>query len=195
MTMAPKTEVYIRLVCLQYKPELVLPLAHPTAPANHGDLPLLPNSRVISSYLSRVHESPDLIKTPDLVVTDETDVHVRVPRPSSKCTSDPEVGRIVAGLNTAVVLTLGILSLITTGYWASVSCLRNLVPFYLVAHEHLISLHLQYSDRVGRKRVLGVSALAGLLMDIVSIITTLHASKIQGGYNLFILCSVIYGTL
>lgn len=132
MTLAPKTEVYIRLVCLQYKPEFFPPPAHPPAPEY---LPLPLDLRG-TSYFPKMHESPVFIESPDFLVTN---VRVHVPRPSSKCTSDPEVGRIVAGLNTAVALTLGIFSLVTTGYWASVSYRGNLIPFYPMAHEMLMS--------------------------------------------------------
>jgi hypothetical protein len=43
--------------------------------------------------------------------------------------------------------------------------------------------------------VLGISALAALLTDIVFIMTALRANKVPNGYNLFILCSTIYGNV
>lgn len=130
MTLAPKTEVYIRLVCERYQPDqpFALPIPHETHPA----LPSPANSRAISSNSSRALEST-LPAHVAIVLTTLDNALVRMPRPSSKCTSDPEVGRIVAGLNTAVNLTLGILSLITTGYWASVSRLRK--PHSITAYD------------------------------------------------------------
>jgi hypothetical protein len=127
MTLAPKTEVYIRLVCERYQPDqpLALPVPHEIHPA----LPSPANPRGISSNSSRALEST--LPAPVAIILTTLDALVRLPRPSSKCTSDPEVGRIVAGLNTAINLTLGILSLITTGYWASVSRLRK--PHSIVA--------------------------------------------------------------
>ena len=43
--------------------------------------------------------------------------------------------------------------------------------------------------------MLGISALATMLTDIVFIMTTLRANKVPNGYNLFILCSAIYGNV
>jgi len=64
-----------------------------------------------------------------------------------------------------------------------------------MTHNFLTLFHPQYSDRVGRRPVLGISALAALLTDIVFIMTTLRANKVPNGYNLFILCSAIYGNV
>ena len=132
MTMAPKTEVYIRLVCAQYRPEFLQPPALPVPREGHWALPLPLNPPTALSYPPRPDESLIPVKAADPLITFDKGFRVHVPRPSSKCTSDPEVGQIVAGLNTAVTLTLGILSLITTGYWTSVGCLGDLVmPFLL----------------------------------------------------------------
>lgn len=51
----------------------------------------------------------------------------------------------------------------------------------------------QYSDRAGRKPVFGIVIFGGLCSDIIFIITTLRASRMPGGYNLFILGAAIQG--
>lgn len=124
MTFAPKTEVYIRLVCAQYKPEYLILVPPITTPRNQTNPPLPPNSPMFAHYEfdnGVTVNMPDNDFLYDPFGQHDGDVHVHVPRPSSKCTSDPEVGRIVAGLSAAISLTMGILSIITTGFWTSVS--------------------------------------------------------------------------
>lgn len=125
MTLAPRTEVYIRLVCAQYKPEFVYPSLPITMPINETDIPLPPNSPVLARYIS---DRSVIVDMPSVRPTsNDSDVHVHIPRPSTQCTADPEVGRLVAGLNAAITLITGVLSLITTGYWATVSHLTLLL--------------------------------------------------------------------
>lgn len=135
MTFAPRTEVYIRLVCAHYKPEFIYEPQPPSdSPHTNTTLPLPPSSPAFPSESSNdvyKHIVNSVIGTRGVLDdfpfswpstndgADKDKAHVFVPRPSHKCTADPEVGRIVAGLTTAVTLTLGILSCITTGYWAS----------------------------------------------------------------------------
>jgi hypothetical protein len=186
MTFAPKTEVYIRVVCAKYKPEYLPLPAFPTTPESRKDdfLPL----NLPPLYSPKTQEPSILIENVDPSTIFGN--HIRIPRPSLKCTSDPEVGRIAARLNTAVMLTLGILSLITTGYWASVSFSKSCQPLISISTPGS-----QYSDRVGRRLVLGVSTLAELMANAMFITIMSYANRIPGCYNLFIVCSVIHGTL
>ncbi|KAF8311588.1 MFS general substrate transporter [Clavulina sp. PMI_390] len=152
MTFAPKTEVYIRLVCEHARPEYF---------ERYDD-------HALNMMIGTSSTDPEL-PIPAYPTEPKDRARITVPRPSSRCTSDPEVGRLVAGLNATLQVVMGVLSILTTAYWAILS------------------------DRVGRTTVLAIGALGNLVADFIFILTTLRASRLPGGYKLFILGSVFQG--
>lgn len=119
--------MYIRLICAQYKPEYFdVPSPPITAPQNQTNPPLPPNSPIFAYHRSDKSVTLNVLDSGtqfDALGSHDDDVHVTVPRPNSRCTSDTDVGRIVAGLSTTITLIMGILSILTTGFWSTVSFL------------------------------------------------------------------------
>ncbi|KAF8344282.1 uncharacterized protein EI90DRAFT_3115030 [Cantharellus anzutake] len=153
MTVAAKTEVFILLVCEEYRPG-VAPFDNSTGP----------------SYTSAPWQHP----TSDLnVLFRNGGLHpqygAKVPRPTSLCRADPEVGRDVAELGTMVALVLGILSVLTTGFWSKLL------------------------DSKGRTWVLRFVALGSVLSDINFIAVTLRSRRVAGSYNRFVWSSIADG--
>lgn len=96
MTVAPKSEVYIRLICAELRPDSVL----------------LPPS---VNFPSVNDPSPSSLT---FVTLNENTT--AVPRPTPECSSDPEVARVVAELSTAISLITGVLACLTTAMWGQV---------------------------------------------------------------------------
>ncbi len=105
MTFVPKTEIFIRLVCEAYMPEIALSPVH--LRIDHGTSPII---MPLNFHMPTVPDNG----------TQFLGAQIRVPRPTSQCRADPVVGRRVAALGTMVSLTLGVLSCITTGFWSKV---------------------------------------------------------------------------
>ncbi|KAF8344284.1 major facilitator superfamily domain-containing protein [Cantharellus anzutake] len=155
MTVAAKTEIYIRLVCEAYKPEIASPL-------------------VIDNNSSSSTTEPVFIGRSTFVPFGDWGINsqyydVKVPRPTSQCRADPEVGRRVAALATMITLTLGLFSVLTTGFWSKLS------------------------DSKGRTWVLKICVLGAVLSDINFIAVTLYSRQIPGSYNRFLWSSIVDG--
>ncbi|KAJ2929993.1 hypothetical protein H1R20_g7122, partial [Candolleomyces eurysporus] len=86
------------------------------------------------------------------------------------CATDPEVRRIVAKLSAAEVTTLGILSCLTTGWWASLS------------------------DRTGRRTLFFVSTFGMLCANVVYILVSKFWTSLPGGYWWILLGPLIEGS-
>lgn len=112
MTIAPRTEVYIRLVCAELKPEYVL---HPALPINSTTpLPIDITSSPHGVYVNPPREVYPASAAAALF---------KVPRPTTRCASDPVIGARVASLATAITFVMGFISFITTSWWAKVNSL------------------------------------------------------------------------
>ncbi|CAE6475036.1 unnamed protein product [Rhizoctonia solani] len=90
-------------------------------------------------------------------------------RPDKRCAQDPAVHRAAAKLSAGIISTQGILSTLTLGWWA------------------------QYSDRAGRTKVLGISALAVLITDVLLFLVAFKAEILPGGYRFLILGGALDG--
>ncbi|KAF9520614.1 hypothetical protein BS47DRAFT_1286818 [Hydnum rufescens UP504] len=160
MTTAPRTEIYIRLICAELKPKHLL---HPSSV-----LPVNATASTPMDIAPSFHGEPAIFLR-DLYPVFDAAKHFKVPRPSAKCTSDPEIGALVAKLATTITFVNGFLSFITTGWWAKLS------------------------DKAGRTRVLGLGVLGLIVSDLNLITVTMHAHKLTGAYNFLILGSVADG--
>ncbi|KAG8905192.1 hypothetical protein FRB99_000557 [Tulasnella sp. 403] len=93
--------------------------------------------------------------------------------PKQDCFTDPDVQRKAAQLQTAVILTMGILSALTTGWWGAVG------------------------DRVGRTKVMALSLAGYLFTDVMFVIVARYAKLLApfGGHKFLLLGPVIEGLL
>ncbi|KAG8705610.1 hypothetical protein FRC08_001574 [Ceratobasidium sp. 394] len=89
--------------------------------------------------------------------------------PDKRCIQDKEVHRAAAKLSAAITSAQGMLSVLTTGWWT------------------------QYSDRVGRTRILAISAAAVLITDALLFLVAFRADIIPGGYRILILGGALDG--
>ncbi|KAI6041355.1 major facilitator superfamily domain-containing protein [Pisolithus marmoratus] len=88
-----------------------------------------------------------------------------------KCTSDPEVQATVAKLSATLITTMGILSCLTTGWWAN------------------------FSDRHGRRPVLTVAITGLLLLELTFLITANFVDYLPGGYWFLLTGFIVEGLL
>lgn len=113
MTLGPRTEIYIRLVCAEVKPEfLLIPPVFPTFPFELP--PSGPQTPPTPSFL-------DDFTAQNMTLHHKPKPQINVPRPVGKCAKDPEVQTRVAELTTAIAFITGVLSCITSGWWGHVS--------------------------------------------------------------------------
>lgn len=163
MTLAPRVEVYTNLACEAYLHDQPQHTVHPAAPnSTNVDIHHTPYSQSssYSSYPETTLSSPLLLpdvlpplffpeKTANITrarvrrlrsskhpISDGEDPTISEPR--KRCVADPNVQKHAAQLQMAVILTMGSLSAMTTGWWGSVG------------------------DRIGRRKVMAL-ALFGYL--------------------------------
>ncbi|KAF8344283.1 major facilitator superfamily domain-containing protein [Cantharellus anzutake] len=175
MTFAAKTEIFILLVCEEYNREMALPLAAlPIDNSTHGPLDHGTSTPQWQQQQQR-QQQPSATGFNVFFGGDPRMpspwYEMKIPRPSSQCQADPEVGRRVAELGTMVALTLGIFSVLTTGFWSKLS------------------------DSKGRTWVLRFGVLGSVLSDINFVAVTLHSRRIAGSYDLFLWSSILDGVV
>ncbi|KAJ7708196.1 major facilitator superfamily domain-containing protein, partial [Mycena rosella] len=94
------------------------------------------------------------------------------PGNSNSCASDPAVQASVASLITVTSTLLGILTFITCGWWGS------------------------FSDRRGRKRMIGISAISQLISAVNVLLVAKYVEQIPGGYYwVLVVDSITLGAL
>ncbi|CAE6510722.1 unnamed protein product [Rhizoctonia solani] len=152
-TIAPRQELYIRLVCNELRPEHIL-LPPPALVGFGGDIPSDP-------------QTPIYVPPP----APPNRPAINIPGPNKMCTSDPGVLAASAELQTVLTTSMGVLSCLTTGSWA------------------------QLSDRIGRTRVLAITAIGILFTDAVLILVAFYADILPGGYRFLIVGNIIDGAL
>lgn len=91
--------------------------------------------------------------------------------PLKECAADPQVQATVAKLATVLTTTMGVLSCLTTGWWA------------------------QFSDRHGRTRVMGIGLLGFFFYDLVFIAVAKYSVHLPGGYWNLIWGNLVEGCL
>ncbi|KAG8743687.1 hypothetical protein FRC10_011560 [Ceratobasidium sp. 414] len=104
-TIAPRTELYIKLACNELRPEYLFMPLPPLAFYDVGE-PVTPSP-----------ETPIYVPPP----ARPSKPSILFPGPNKMCAADPKVQGAVAKLSTAMATTMGVLSCLTTGSWARLS--------------------------------------------------------------------------
>ncbi|KAJ7650210.1 hypothetical protein FB45DRAFT_779197 [Roridomyces roridus] len=92
--------------------------------------------------------------------------------PSARCMHDPAVQAGAARIQTIFTITMGLLSALTTGWWG------------------------RFGERHGRTRILAISTLGLLLVDLIFILTSTPSSPLSGhGHKLLLLAPILEGAL
>lgn len=155
MTLAPRVEVYTHLACQAYHHDL-RSHRHPHSSGINSTQTFLATSTPTAHstvlfpliFPQHVHTLNHAKKQPSepgengttRPADDEDPVIAR--QPEKECFTNPTVQQYAARLQTAVILVMGILSALTTGWWTTVS------------------------DRIGRTKVMALS-LFGYLFTLV----------------------------
>ncbi|KAG9093335.1 hypothetical protein FRC06_011565 [Ceratobasidium sp. 370] len=103
-TIAPRTELYIKLACNELRPDYLFIPPPPLALYDIGEPVPSPETPIYVPPSTRPNKPSILI-----------------PGPNKMCAADPKVQGAVAKLSTAMTTTMGILSCLTTGSWAQLS--------------------------------------------------------------------------
>ncbi|KAJ7228026.1 major facilitator superfamily domain-containing protein [Mycena haematopus] len=156
-TLAPKIEIYTLLACSVHKPEIF------------RDRHFLP-----ASYFQPSAETIETTFPPsfDTAINSSSSVVVSTADyPTKECASDPVVLAAVARLAATLTTSMGVLGVLTTGWWGALS------------------------DRYGRARVLSLTVFGLLINDINFIFVTRNFQHIPGGYWFLIVGPLIEGAL
>ncbi|KAG8743685.1 hypothetical protein FRC10_011558 [Ceratobasidium sp. 414] len=160
-TIAPRTELLIKLACNDLHPDW--DLASNLTTVQHNATTSAPSlaTRQLPVHLQFIQRQVSLQRRS----------HITTPGTNIMCSDDVAVQQAVAKLNTAISTTSGILSVLTTGWWT------------------------QLSDRVGRVRIITLSALSGTMVDIVFVLVVRNSEQFPGGYHLLVLSNMVDGLL
>ncbi|KAI5899598.1 MFS general substrate transporter [Schizophyllum commune H4-8] len=165
-TLAPKIEIYTRLVCRVHRPDLFKDTYHYDPATTEG---ILGKPRPANGMIDPHDTFPHPVARETVLhfAADEGEEGPTKPT----CASDPLVQRIVAQLSAAMTLSMGVLACLTTGWWGS------------------------FSDRHGRRSVMGISVFGLLLTDLIFIFVTLYPDTPPGGYWFLVVGPLVEGTL
>lgn len=112
-TIAPRTELYIKLACNEISPDYLFVPPPPPPPVFLSTGVDIPSDPGVPIYVP----PPPPPNRPS----------INLPSPNKKCAADPSVQAAVAKLSTAMTTSMGVLSCVTTGSWAQVC---NSLPFH-----------------------------------------------------------------
>ncbi|CUA75023.1 Cohesin subunit SA-3 [Rhizoctonia solani] len=158
-TIAPRTELLVKLACNNLHPGWDLVSNSTSLHSNETTTQSSSHPRGLFERLYFIEQSVSLQKRSQITT----------PGTSPMCSDDNDVQKEVAKLNTAISLTSGVLSVMTTGWWT------------------------QLSDRVGRIRILAIGAFSGLMVDTIFIGVVLNSDRFPGGYWLLAISNMIDG--
>ncbi|KAF9073441.1 major facilitator superfamily domain-containing protein [Rhodocollybia butyracea] len=181
MTLAPRVEVFTQLACVS--------IHHTRQQTSNYSLENIPNQHTLNalSLYSAIdplgphlpgryatttnYGDPIFIEIPNGEDDSENEDDPRK-LPSSRCLSDPAVGKEAARIQTILTTTMGLLSALTTGWWG------------------------HFSERRGRTRVLAMSTLGLLLTDMTFILVATPGSPLSAhGHKLLVIAPIIEGLL
>lgn len=163
MTLAPRVEIYTSLACEAYYPDHAHHTNH-NADGTSGNFTLAAPGAVILP-IAYYASQEDITPITSIVYRETMHAHERRPRrakppvpdgedsimarlPKERCYSDPIVQSHSAQLQMAVILIMGVLSALTTGWWGSVG------------------------DRIGRRRIMALSLMGYLFTSVRKIACT-----------------------
>ncbi|KIO34617.1 hypothetical protein M407DRAFT_16586 [Tulasnella calospora MUT 4182] len=181
MTLAPRVEVYTHLACAAYEHQLH---RHPHSELEPSPPPF---SLTSASPLSDLATFPSwhaygVTETFLFVTNNQTTGSVSASRrghedkvisrgPSKACLTDPTVQQYAARLQTVVILIMGTLSALTTGWWGGIS------------------------DRLGRTKVMAIGLLGYLFTDFMFVVVARNARWLVpfGGHHILVLGPIMEG--
>ncbi|KAF8610528.1 MFS general substrate transporter [Ceratobasidium sp. AG-I] len=164
-TIAPRTELFIKFACDELRPEYRVDFAD-WRNSNGG---VGVGSSRVEMDLTYLPFGGQQQKEESRALGEDTPAKAMLQRPDKRCRQDTEVHRAAAKLSAGITSAQGMLSVLTTGWWT------------------------QYSDRVGRTRLLGISAAAVLITDLLLFLVAFKADILPGGYRILILGGAIDG--
>ncbi|KAG8864856.1 hypothetical protein FRB96_003442 [Tulasnella sp. 330] len=183
MTLAPRVEIYTNLACEAYYPDHAHHTHHNTTGTGNFTLA---ESGVFTTPIS-YHTFQEIAPTTSFVYRTDAHADERQPdhpilpvadgedpaMPKERCYSDPVVQAHSAQLQMAVILIMGILSALTTGWWGSVG------------------------DRIGRRRIMALSLMGYLFTDVMFLVCAMYAKALVpwGGHKLLLLGPIVEGLL
>ncbi|KAF5315849.1 hypothetical protein D9611_005020 [Ephemerocybe angulata] len=162
-SLAPRVELYTMLACRVHKPDIFYD-SHATNNTSIMGKMGLSESEVDTFSPTLQHAISPASQIPMLT----TETH-SVAKPSSPCGSDPTVLAAVARLSAVTETTMGVLSLLTTGWWGA------------------------FADRHGRATILGISVLGLLITDFSIIFVYYFSEHLPGNYWFIMVGSVLEG--
>ncbi|KIY64181.1 hypothetical protein CYLTODRAFT_358854 [Cylindrobasidium torrendii FP15055 ss-10] len=155
MTAAPRIEVFTQLACAQIHPH----------PYNHTV------SATSADSLS-FHGAPSAPNLPPLWISLEEGEEDPRHLPSRQCMNDPAVQGYAARLQTTMITTMGLLSVLSTGWWG------------------------HFGERFGRTKVLAIATLGLFLTDMTFILVSTPGSPLAShGHKLLLISPIIEGSL
>ncbi|WVO13038.1 hypothetical protein L204_100647 [Cryptococcus depauperatus] len=168
MAAPPKSEIFIELACRANLPQItngddgaVLAMANGIDSDNYRD-----KFKILDGFK---HSAQDMVlvdrSSLDEEEADKEEIDIRL------CKKNPKVQAVAAKLTMVLLMTMGILSALTSGFWG------------------------QASDRLGRTKVMA-SVMFGLLVAEVNFIfVSSYPKSVPGGYYAFIVGPVVEGLL
>ncbi|KAL0954449.1 hypothetical protein HGRIS_003425 [Hohenbuehelia grisea] len=176
MTLAPRVEVFTQLSCNSIQHRIYNNSAPSGSNLSHlqslsrRNVPLEIYPPSASSYAAVYLNVVNPDEPPNDGDQDDTDDPREIPSPH--CLSDPDVQAAAARLQTIMVITMGALSAMTTGWWG------------------------HFAERHGRTKVLAASTLGAFLTDLAFILASTPNSPFAGhGHKLLYAAPVLEGLL
>ncbi|KAF8583728.1 MFS general substrate transporter [Ramaria rubella] len=183
MTMAPRIEVYTQIACDDIHPSLTSP--PPLSPNASLSFPLtLSDFHLASPLMFDSTIPPTLLYTPqsiEMVHRDEKD-NFHVATPSDDCLRDPAVQSRAAGIQATLGTIVGVLSIITAGYWGQISdafgrkTVLSLILFGMTFHD-IIYIMVSIPNSVFKRHAWGFLVLGPVVEGSLGGLTTLHAAE------------------
>ncbi|KAF5373858.1 hypothetical protein D9758_000672 [Tetrapyrgos nigripes] len=118
----------------------------------------------IYTLLVCAHHKPEIFDSLDMSIN-------MMAGKSNLCAADPTVQAAVARLSAAMSLCMGVLGILTTGYWGS------------------------FSDRHGRTSVMGITVIGLLVTDAAFILVYFFSRRLPGGYWFLLIGPLLEGSL
>jgi MFS family permease len=172
-TMAPRVEILTMLACDQLRPEY-------TAGRGMEDLGIhdpwaKPIPAVSPAHTAPVHSEQTYNGHALALDLDYSSYEAHrngtVPPNPKLCKTDPVVQAGVAKLQTTMTTVMGVLGVLTVGWWVSLS------------------------DRYGRTFIVGVTILGRIFEDFNFIFVSMFAKRLPGGYWFLLIGPILEGTL
>ncbi|KAJ3539408.1 hypothetical protein NMY22_g4751 [Coprinellus aureogranulatus] len=159
--LAPQVELFIQLACRVHKPDIFN--------SGHGLNDTSPVLEMALPPAAVVHTPVPVSAIGDIPSQHDKRAAAVLRKPASPCAADPTVQAAVARLSAVTSTTMGVLSLLTTGWWGA------------------------FSDRHGRTTILGISLFGLLITDFTIILVYYFSESLPGNYWFLMIGVVLEG--